>query len=365
MLTRTTLIAVTLAAIAAAAPLATAENVDLVTLPKRDTVQLTIYNSEDLTLVRETRHVTVKKGANKLQFSWAGTMIDPTSVRFRPLAHDDAIEVADTVYPGQKPQHLYWNIESNFEGQLPVEVCYFTSGLTWQMDYTAITDAAEERMLFRGYVRVFNKSGEEYDNAQIRLIVGKINLVEKIAAIARRYGQAPPRPTEESERFGRLRKEATRQVMDRADGAMGEAAAAPKQIVKEGVSEYFMFSIDGRETVPDGWSKRMIAVTAEDVAFDIVYRMRAYQYGARPVRFFIWPNDAEHNLGDSPLPDGQVRIFRENAKDGLAFVSQQKINYVPITDKIEINCGPDDLVVYEPKKMSTARDQFHFHWVGG
>jgi hypothetical protein len=233
------------------------------------------------------------------------------------------------------------------------------------MDYTAITDAAEERMLFRGYVRVFNKSGEEYDNAQIRLIVGKINLVEKIAAIARRYGQAPPRPTEESERFGRLRKEATRQVMDRADGAMGEAAAAPKQIVKEGVSEYFMFSIEGRETVPDGWSKRMIAVTAEDVAFDIVYRMRAYQYGARPVRFFIWPNDAEHNLGDSPLPDGQVRIFRENAKDGLAFVSQQKINYVPITDKIEINCGPDDLVVYEPKKMSTARDQFHFHWVGG
>ena len=32
-----------------------AENVDLSTVPSRDTVQLTIYNSEDLTLVRETR----------------------------------------------------------------------------------------------------------------------------------------------------------------------------------------------------------------------------------------------------------------------------------------------------------------------
>ena len=38
-------------------------------MPKRDTVQLTIYNSEDLTLVRETRTVTFKKGVNPLQFS--------------------------------------------------------------------------------------------------------------------------------------------------------------------------------------------------------------------------------------------------------------------------------------------------------
>ena len=59
---------------------ARAENIDLSTVPARDAVQLTIYNSEDLTLVRETRHVTFKKGANPLQFSWAGTLIDPTSV---------------------------------------------------------------------------------------------------------------------------------------------------------------------------------------------------------------------------------------------------------------------------------------------
>jgi len=32
-----------------------AENIDLSTVPQRDTVQLTIYNSEDITLVRETR----------------------------------------------------------------------------------------------------------------------------------------------------------------------------------------------------------------------------------------------------------------------------------------------------------------------
>jgi hypothetical protein len=41
---------------------ALAENVDLSTVPARSTVQLTIYNSEDITLVRETRVVTLKKG---------------------------------------------------------------------------------------------------------------------------------------------------------------------------------------------------------------------------------------------------------------------------------------------------------------
>ena len=40
--------------------------VDLVTLPPRDAVQLTIYNSADLTLARESRALTLKEGANNV-----------------------------------------------------------------------------------------------------------------------------------------------------------------------------------------------------------------------------------------------------------------------------------------------------------
>jgi len=88
----TTAITLTILAGLMLCPLAgLAKNVDLVTLPARDSVQLTIYNSEDLTLVKETRYVTFKKGVNKLQFSWANTLIDPTSVTFRPLEHKDDV----------------------------------------------------------------------------------------------------------------------------------------------------------------------------------------------------------------------------------------------------------------------------------
>ncbi len=55
--------------------------IDLVTLPARDKTQLTIYNSADLTLVREQRTLTLKKGLNRLEFGWENTLIDPTSVQ--------------------------------------------------------------------------------------------------------------------------------------------------------------------------------------------------------------------------------------------------------------------------------------------
>ncbi len=73
--------------------------VDLVTLPSRDTVQLTIYNSADMTLVRESRALTLKQGKNALQFSWANTLIDPTSLEMLPKADADKIEIAELVYP--------------------------------------------------------------------------------------------------------------------------------------------------------------------------------------------------------------------------------------------------------------------------
>src|SRR5579862_484849 len=115
----------------ASAAIGLARNVDLSTVPNRDSVQLTIYNSEDLTLVRETRKVTFKKGANPLQFSWANTLIDPTSVELKFPGNADKLEVLDTTFPHDKPQMLYWNVQSDFDGAGAIEITYFTSGITW------------------------------------------------------------------------------------------------------------------------------------------------------------------------------------------------------------------------------------------
>src|SRR6478609_8709981 len=145
-----------------------AENVDLSTVPQRDSVQLTIYNSEDITLVRETRVVTFKKGVNPLQFSWANTLIDPSSVELKFLTSADKLDVVDTTFPHDKPQMLYWNVKSEIDGEATIQIMYFTSGITWSADYIGIAAADESTMDIDGFVRVTNNSGEEYEDAQVR-----------------------------------------------------------------------------------------------------------------------------------------------------------------------------------------------------
>ncbi len=167
--------------------------VDLVTLPTREGTQLTIYNSEDITMVREHRLLTVKEGVNRIQFAWANTLIDPTSIEFRILDQQDKVDLVDTTFPAGRNDALQWNIKSQIAGKIAVEIRYFTSGITWAADYVGIANEDETKLNVTGYVRVTNSSGEQYDNAQTRLVVGNINLVEKIADLATRPAPASGR----------------------------------------------------------------------------------------------------------------------------------------------------------------------------
>src|SRR3954471_4377761 len=189
----TRVVACFLMLLGAASIASAANNIDLSTVPNREGVQLTIYNSEDLTLVRETRKVTFKPGVNPLQFSWAGTKIDPTSVELHFKTSAEKLDVVDTTFPLDKPQMLYWNVQSELDGEATIEITYFTSGITWSADYLLVSDPQEKNAGLESYVRVTNNSGEEYEDASVRLVVGTINLVEKIAQLAQEHGETAER----------------------------------------------------------------------------------------------------------------------------------------------------------------------------
>jgi hypothetical protein len=355
-------LAITLVAVAACS--AIAENVDLSTVPSRESVQLTIYNSEDITLVRETRKVTFKKGVNPLQFSWANTLIDPSSVELKFLTNADKLDMLDTTFPHAKPQMLYWNVQSELDGEATIQITYFTSGIIWSADYLCIADGGEKQMSFDGFVRVFNNSGEEYEDAQVRLVVGTINLVEKIAQLANvSLGDADKMNQNGS---GPVRLLAAKQMMERAPQVAAETAAVaePKEIIKEGLSEYFIYTIEGTESIANGWSKRMRSFEGQTVPFKIQYRYRPQEYGDQLVRMNILTNNEESKLGTTPLPDGVVRVFRDNGRDGLSYLAQQQIKYVPIGDKIELNLGPDPEVIFELIKLRVFRSDLWLQ-IGG
>jgi hypothetical protein len=253
---------------------------------------------------------------------------------------------------------LYWNVQSELDGEAVVEISYFTSGISWSADYVLVSNPAETEVSFEGFVRVSNRSGEEYENAQVRLVVGKVNLVEKIAQLARI-------PMAEVEKLAKeqrdlFRNEAAKEALERPAAKDAEDAGGPglkpKEIIKEGLSEYFIYTIEGTETIPNGWSKRLRSLNPVQSPFKIQYRCREVEYGPHLVRLYLLRNDKESRLGTTPLPDGVVRVFRDNGRDGLSYLTAQAIKYIPIGDKIELNLGPDPEVIFELVKQRVWRD---------
>jgi len=336
--------------------------VDLVTLPSRDTVQLTIYNSADMTLVRESRALTLKEGGNKLQFSWANTLIDPTSLEMLPKANADKIDIADLTYPPRVKNLGLWNIESGVSGKVPVEITYLTSGLSWRAFYMGTLTEDEKTMRLRGYVRVTNNSGEEYENAQTRLIVGKVHILDEIAELARReypYGRPGVPPPVSRPAVSRLsRGRAAGMVVK---DATEELALKPKEIKKEGLSEYFLYTIEGTETIPTGWSKRLISFDVDEVPVVNLYKYEQERYGNSVVRFLSFKNDEEHKLGETPIPGGMLKVYRSADEQGhLSYTGQSSFKYIPVDEDVELNLGAVGDVVVEPTLMDFETKNYRF-----
>jgi len=331
--------------------------VDLVTLPTREGTQLTIYNSEDITMVREHRLLTVKTGINRIQFTWANTLIDPTSIEFRILDKQDKVDLVDTTFPAGRIDALQWNIKSQIAGKIPVEIRYFTSGITWAADYVGIANEDETKLAVTGYVRVSNNSGEQYDNAQTRLVVGNINLVEKIADLAKRPppGALPHRSLPDVTVLeARAQFRGAVEAADQIEMPGEDKPVVPKQVIKQGLSEYFLFTIEGREDIKDKEPKRLVALKVADVPLESVYKLTDRTNDRGFTKFYRFKNvklldehgkekklSAMENLGLSPLPNGTVRLFSEYKSKDLAYVGGTETKYVRIGDRVEVNVGPD------------------------
>jgi hypothetical protein len=222
-----------------------------------------------------------------------------------------------------------------------------------------IANQDETKLRLTGYVRVLNNSGELYDNAQTRLVVGTINLVEKIADLATR----PPagwkyRDLEEEER-SEVRKKfddyvKTAEKPPAGPGSGEGGAAKPKDVVKQGLSEYFLFTIAGREDIEHQQPKRLVSMKVDELPLEVVYKLTDRDGGNHFTKFYRFKNvklldeqgverelASMNNLGVSPLPDGQVRLFFEYATQDLAYVGGTSTKYVPIGDRVEVNVGRD------------------------
>jgi hypothetical protein len=230
----------------------------------------------------------------------------------------------------------------------------------------------EKSMHLQGYVRVANGSGEDYENAQTRLLVGKVNVLDKIADLAKRQ-YAYDRPgvglgVDHGERLGRKDGKYSK-VVDYSfrlpdsviNGDFDFDALSIKEIKKEGLSEYFLYTIEGTETIADKWGKRLLSFDVEDIEVESLYKYDEERWGNHTIRFVSFANDDAHNLGDTPIPNGMVRIYGNASDEGyLSYVGETYTKYLPVGEEVELNLGTARLVEIEPKLMDFKTENYVF-----
>jgi hypothetical protein len=134
--------------------------------------------------------------------------------------------------------------------------------------------------------------------------------------------------------------------------------------VKQGLSEYFLFTIEGREDIKDNEPKRLVALKVAEVPLECLYKLTDREGQGQFTKFYRFKNvklldeqgkekklSAMENLGLSPLPNGMVRLFSEYKNKDLAYVGGTETKYVPIGDRVEVNVGPDkDITIHRRLK---------------
>ena len=161
---RTVLLLLMLAATAAQA------RVKLVALPERARVVVSLTHP-DATLVEEERILTLQRGVNKVDFSWAAVNIDPSSIQIRMLGHPDKVLVLNTSYPPNE-NALVWEVSSPAAQEERVRISYLLSGLNRDIVYRAVAEADEKTLTLRDYLRLRNDSGEDLTDAEIGIGYG-------------------------------------------------------------------------------------------------------------------------------------------------------------------------------------------------
>ncbi len=140
----------------------------------------------------------------------------------------------------------------------------------------------------------------------------------------------------------------------------------PKEIKKEGLSEYFLYTIEGTETIPTGWSKRMISFDIDEVPVVNLYKYEQERYGNAVVRFLSFKNDEEHKLGQTPIPGGMLKVYRGVDDTGhLSYTGQSSFKYIPVDEDVELNLGPVADVVVEPTLMNFKTENYRFNRKSG
>ena len=215
---------------------------------------------------------------------------------------------------------LVWLYRGEKSGKRRFELSYIAGGINWSADYVAVVDKDDKELGLSGWVTIENRSGTAFPDAKLKLVAGRVHLV---------------RPEHTEARF-----------LAKGAGISDEE----KPFVEESFFEYHLYTLTRPATVGNNETKQLSLFPEHTVAARKEYIYDGARYSmVRVVMEFI--NSEKAGLG-MPLPEGKVRVYKEDKSGALQFIGEDKIKHTPRDEKVRVYLGDAFDVVAERKKTN-------------
>ena len=281
------------------------------------------YVGREVTLVNKSNDLNFFEQKAKLLSVNNGPIYEVEGKIF--LGHPGQVVLPEL--PGEliaKPT-LVWMLENGGRDH-EVEATYLTSGMSWKADYVVTMNREETLMNLEGWVTLNNQSGATYQNAQLKLVAGDVNVVQ---------ADMMPAPMMEKAMLG--------------------AGRAP-QMVEESFAEYHLYTLQRRTTIKQNQSKQVSLLSGNGVAVKKIYEFRGdiafYANKMEPIKnqnvdvFLTFQNDEKNQLG-VPLPAGILRVYQQDSGGMYQFSGEDRIKHTAKDEEVRLRLGKAFDVVAE------------------
>jgi hypothetical protein len=226
-----------------------------------------------------------------------------------------------------------------------LSLAFLTGGMGWSTSYAMVVAPDDTSARVDGYATILNNSGARFDGAEIQLLAGTINqagvsggrvyaMMDEMRAVAQLEAQAP---------------------------ALTEAGF---------VGGYHLYTVSEPLSLLAGESRRIRMWGAESVATTKEYLLaQAFNYYQQYPEPMVQPvtvryrvdRPAGTELGDVPLPAGQVRIFQADDAGRLQLLGIAAIANTPKEQELYLTTGHAFDIIATRTQTDYSRPQSNVH----
>ena len=139
------------------------------------------------------------------------------------------------------------------------------------------------------------------------------------------------------------------------DGAMGFGKMSAPSFEEKAFADLHMYTLDQKVSFADKQTKQLEMYPPMNVKADAVYEYRTYSGGVSSVIRF---KNTEANGIGKPLPKGSFRIYKQDTDKNLEFIGEDAINHTSKNEEISLTTGKAfDLVAETIVKDSRTLSQ--------